>query len=340
MILLFQYILFGLLIVFFVGIIKGGIKTFGIYGRTKNALAFFTALCALLILTMSSAPTSVDDKGYGVVTVETEYFQKGKQAYEAQDYDSAETYFNKVPSGDLNYWKARDKLKEIQSIKLNAALDRARKKLEKKDFAGARSEVEEALSIDKYSREAENLALQIDDQEKIAIDQQTNESIAKSIADAMKKLQKNDFQGALADLKVAAQFNPNHAEVKQLEALIAKQEKNYLEQKKQEEIRTYKAESRTYTYEYFVENIKTLTGKKIKLSGKLSQIGNTHHEMFALLKVSGSERNMVQINYPMDYLFEENEQVTVWGEVQGMQFFRLKSGDQIEIPLIAVKYME
>jgi hypothetical protein len=125
-----------------------------------------------------------------------------------------------------------------------------------------------------------------------------------------------------------------------LEALIAKQEKNDLEQKKQEEIRTYKAESRTYTYEYFVENIKTLTGKKIKLNGKLSQIGNTHHEIFALLKVSGSERNMVQIDYPMDYSFEENEQVTVWGEVQGKQLFRLKSGDQIEIPLIAVKYME
>lgn len=340
MVLFFQYILFGLLIVFLVGIIKGGIKTLRIYGRGKNALAFVAALCALLILTISSAPTSVDVERYGIVSVETAYFQKGKQAYEDQDYDSAETYFNKVPSRDLYYWEARDKLKEIQSIKLKAALDRARKKLEQKDFAGARSEVEEVLSIDKYSRDAEKLALQIDEQEKKEIDQQTNEAIAKMIADAKEKLQKNDFKGSRADLKTASQLKPNLAEVKQLEALITEQEKNHLEQKKQEEIRTFKSESRTYSYVYIVENIKTLAGKKIKLSGKLGQIGNTHHEMFALMKVSGFEKNMVQVYYPMDYSFEENEEVVIWGEIQGMQLFRLKSGDYIEIPLITVKYME
>lgn len=340
MILFFQYVLFGLLIVFFVGIIKGGIKTLGIYGRGKNTLAFFSILCALFILTMFSAPTSVNVERYGMATVNTEYFQKGEQAYEAQVYDSAEAYFNKVPSGDPNYWKARDKLKEIQSIKLNAILNRARKKLEQKDFSGARSEIEQALSIDKYSTEAEQLTLQIDAQEKIEIDQQTNKAIAKAITDTKKKLQIYDFAGARADLKTAADLNSNLAEVKQLEELIAEQEKNYLEQKKQEEMRTYKAESRTYSYVDLIENIKTLTGGKIKLSGKLEQIGNTHHDMFALLKVSGSDRNKVQINYPMEYSFEENDQVTVWGEIQGMQSFLLNSGDLIEVPLIAVKYME
>jgi hypothetical protein len=107
MVLLFQYILFGLLIVHFVGIIKGGIKTFGIYGRGKNTLSVVLAFCALLILTMSSAPTNVDLGQYGIVSVESEYFQKGKQAFEAVDYDSAETYFNKVTYRDPNYWEAR-----------------------------------------------------------------------------------------------------------------------------------------------------------------------------------------------------------------------------------------
>jgi uncharacterized protein HemY len=97
------------------------------------------------------------------------------------------------------------KQKEIQSIKVNAALDRARKKLEQKDFAGAQNEVEEALSFDKHPREAEKLALQIDDQEKIAIDLQTNEAIAKTITNAKERLRKNDFEGARADLKIAAQ---------------------------------------------------------------------------------------------------------------------------------------
>jgi hypothetical protein len=155
------------------------------------------------------------------------------------------------------------------------------------------------------------------------------------------KLSADDFAGARADVQRAAKLNPHSEEVKQLENEIDVKEKNYKKRKSEQEMNRYKTESKTYSYVYLMQNMESLKGSKVKLTGRLTSIGNTHSEMFALMNLMDEEGkltpNLVQLEYPMEYEFVKNDTVTVWGELQGQRIY--KEGSE-EVPVIKGKYLE
>lgn len=181
--------------------------------------------------------------------------------------------------------------------------------------------------------------MQINEQEQAYKEQNATEEILKYIASTKYKLNNNDFAGARVDVQSALIINPSFKEAKDLEILIDVKEKDVQQQNKQQEMKKYKAEAKTYSYTQIINNNQLLVGKK-KIKGILKQVGNTHSETMALLNLIDSNgkatNNVVQIEYSMDYYsFKENDQVTVWGEMNGI--FPYNDGSEL---LLTIVYME
>ncbi len=328
------------MVAFIVGMIKGSLKTLRIYGRGKSAVGLCIVLAAYLFVQISQ-PAQEYESPYATLKETTKTYEDGKEAFDAGQYDLADELLSQVPSSDPNYYDAKKMINQIQDIYLNNHLQNARAKLQQKDFDGAREELNHALEIDKYSKQAQELIVQLEEQENLAREHSIQMGIAQALERAKEKLSSDNFAGARADAQRAAKLNPQSEEVKQLENEIDVKEKNYKKRKSEQEMKRYKTESKTYSYVYLMQNMDSLKEKKVKLTGRLTSIGNTHSETFALMNLMGEEgkltSNLVQIEYPMEYQFEKNDTVIVWGELQGKRIY--KEGSE-EVPVIKGKYLE
>ncbi|MZP28714.1 hypothetical protein GTO91_03140 [Heliobacterium undosum] len=92
-----------------------------------------------------------------------ESFQKGNDAFQAKDYDTASLYLNKVIATDPNYLNAKGMLNTIQSSKL---LSSAKTKLNNNDYSGAKNDLKNSLNYNSANNEASDLLSQVEAKEK------------------------------------------------------------------------------------------------------------------------------------------------------------------------------
>jgi Tfp pilus assembly protein PilF len=130
-------------------------------------IGFLIVLATLLAVQISQS-TQEYENPYPSLNETTEAYKKGKEAFDAGQYDLAYNQLSKVPSSDRNYYDAKEKIKQIEGDRLDKHLQNAKTKLQQRDFAAAREELKHALELDKYSDQAQELLVQVDQQEKVA----------------------------------------------------------------------------------------------------------------------------------------------------------------------------
>ncbi|MCZ8515071.1 hypothetical protein O9H85_22140 [Paenibacillus filicis] len=301
MFLLLVYVSIALLIIFFIGIIKGGIRSLRLQGRGTSIFGFFMSLCLLF---------------YSVISSPAESPKIGS-------------------ASDSNDYEAQQKIRENGNVKVKQYVSSAQAKLANNDVPGAKADLKEALQIEPKFQEALDLSAQVDLKEKEALKEKNQAEAANLLTSAKAKLEKNDFNGARADLKQALSMNSGLQEANELSLKIDSTEKAYLEQQKQQEKDRYKADSKSITYAQLLKNSEALMGTKVKLQGRIRQIKDGHNGSSAFLDITfDQDKGWID---PVRLFYDkinanEGDRIIVWGEFISI--------DQTTAPSIEVKYME
>lgn len=113
-----------------------------------------------------------------LLQISAQNYEKGIEMFEIEKYDDAEKYLLQTIFNDPNYNNAQDKIKEINTMRAEEYLSKAKIKLENNNFEGARKDLNKAISYNPILNEAKDLLSEVDLKEQEYLEKKKEQEIA------------------------------------------------------------------------------------------------------------------------------------------------------------------